>query len=51
MNVETLVSIRETALVRAASNTSMKNTIPVAVPNPILANTFGNVINIRDGPA
>ena len=51
MIVETLVSIRETALVSAASSTSTKNTIPVTVPRPILANTLGRVINIRDGPA
>ena len=51
MNVETLVSISETALVSAASNTSTKNRIPAPVPMPILAKTFGNVINIREGPA
>ena len=36
---------------RAASSTSTKNRIPAAVPIPILANTFGKVINMRDGPA
>ena len=51
MNVETLVSINETALVSAASNTSTKNSIPAPVPMPMLAKTFGNVINIREGPA
>ena len=38
-------------LVIAANNTSKKNRIPIPVPRPILANTFGMVINISAGPA
>ena len=38
-------------LVRAAHSTSTKNRIPVGVPNPILANTLGMVMNISAGPA
>ena len=49
--VETLVSIREMALVRAASSTRRKKVKPAIPPKPMLANTFGRVINIRDGPA
>ena len=38
-------------LVSAANSTRRKNRIPITVPKPILANTFGMVINIREGPA
>ena len=49
--VDTALSVRAIELVTAANSTSTKNRIPTAVPNPMLANTFGIVINIRDGPA
>ena len=49
--VETLVSAREIAEVRAAKRTSVKNTTPTRVPSPMLAKTFGMVMNMRDGPA
>ena len=50
-NVETALSVSAIELVTAANNTSKKNKIPAAVPKPILANTFGRVINISAGPA
>ena len=49
--VETLVSAREIAEVRAAKRTSVKNTTPTRVPSPMLAKTFGMVMNMSDGPA
>ena len=49
--VETALSVRAMELVSAAQSTSRKNMIPTKVPIPILANTFGMVINISDGPA
>ena len=49
--VETALSVSAIELVTAANNTSRKKRIPTAVPNPMLANTFGIVINISDGPA
>ena len=50
-NVETALSVSAIELVTAANSTNKKNTIPIAVPKPILAKTFGMVINIREGPA
>ena len=49
--VDTALSVSAIELVIAANNTRMKKTIPIAVPNPMLANTFGMVININAGPA
>ena len=49
--VETALSVNAIELVTAANNTSKKNRIPANVPNPMLSNTFGIVININDGPA
>jgi len=49
--VETALSVSAMELVIAANNTSKKNRIPIPVPRPILANTFGMVINISAGPA
>ena len=49
--VDTALSVRAIELVRAAHSTSTKNRIPMGVPNPILANTFGMVMNISAGPA
>ena len=49
--VETALSVNAIELVTAANNTSKKNRIPANVPNPMLLNTFGIVININDGPA
>ena len=49
--VDTLVSKSEIALVAAARSTNTKNRIPAILPTPILANTFGSVMNIKDGPA
>ena len=49
--VDTALSVRAIELVRAAHSTSTKNRIPMGVPNPILANTLGMVMNISAGPA
>ena len=49
--VETALSVSAMELVTAANSTSRKKRIPTAVPNPMLSNTFGIVINIKDGPA
>ena len=49
--VETALSVSAMELVSAANSTRRKNRIPITVPKPILANTFGMVINIREGPA
>ena len=49
--VDTALSVRAIELVRAAHSTSTKNRIPMGVPNPILANTLGIVMNISAGPA
>ena len=49
--LETALSVSAMELVIAANNTSKKNRIPIPVPRPILANTFGMVINISAGPA
>ena len=49
--VETALSVRAMELVRAAKSTSTKNITPVSVPKPMLAKTFGIVMNMRDGPA
>ena len=38
-------------LVTAANSTSRKNKTPTMVPRPMLSNTLGMVINIREGPA
>ena len=38
-------------LVTAANSTSKKNSTPTAEPKPMLSNTLGRVMNIRDGPA
>ena len=38
-------------LVTAANSTNRKNRIPAMVPKPMLANTFGMVMNISAGPA
>ena len=50
-NVETALSVSAMELVTAANNTSKKNSTPTAPPSPMLANTFGIVINISAGPA
>ena len=49
--VETALSVRAIELVSAANRTSTKNITPAKVPRPILAKTFGIVINISAGPA
>lgn len=49
--IETIVSINEIEEVSAAKNTNMKKSVPIAPPNAMLLNTFGNVMNIRLGPA
>ena len=49
--VETALSVSAIELVTAAKSTSRKNRIPTKVPSPILANTFGIVMNISAGPA
>ena len=49
--MDTMVSIREIADVKAAKNTSRKKIVPIAPPNFMLANTFGSVMNISPGPA
>ena len=49
--VETALSVRAIELVTAANNTSRKNSTPTTVPNSMLANTLGIVMNIRAGPA
>ena len=49
--VETALSVRAIELVSAAQSTRTKNRIPTSVPNPMLANTFGIVMNISAGPA
>ena len=49
--VETALSVRAMELVSAAQRTSRKNRIPTKLPNPMLAKTFGIVINISAGPA
>ena len=46
-----LVSTSDMALVSAAKSTSKKNPIPAIRPAPMLSKTFGNVINISEGPA
>ena len=48
--METFVSIREIEDVRAANNTNKKNTAPITPPNVMSLNTFGRVINIKEGP-
>ena len=50
-NVETALSVSAIELVTAANSTSTKNRMPTTVPRPMLANTFGIVMNINDGPA
>ena len=50
-NVETALSVSAIELVIAANNTNKKKMIPIPVPSPILANTLGIVMNIKDGPA
>lgn len=50
-NVDTALSVSAIELVSAAKSTSKKNITPAKVPNPILAKTFGIVININAGPA
>ena len=49
--IDTIVSISEIAEVSAAKSTSRKKAVPMTPPNFMLANTFGSVMNIRDGPA
>ena len=49
--VDTALSVRAMELVTAANRTRRKNRIPVPVPNPMPANTFGSVMNMREGPA
>ena len=49
--VETALSARAMALVRAAKNTRTKNMMPTGVPKSRLAKTLGMVMNIREGPA
>ena len=51
MIMETIVSINEIADVSAAKNTRIKNKVPITLPNLILLNTLGSVINIKPGPA
>ena len=50
-NVETALSVRAIELVTAANSTSTKNSTPTTVPSPMLAKTFGIVMNISAGPA
>lgn len=50
-NVDTALSVSAIELVIAANNTNKKKMIPIPVPSPILANTLGIVMNIKDGPA
>ena len=50
-NVDTALSVNAIELVIAANNTNKKKIMPMPVPNPILANTLGIVMNIKDGPA
>ena len=50
-NVETALSVNAIELVSAAKRTSRKNITPAKVPKPILAKTFGIVINISADPA
>ena len=49
--VETALSVRAMELVTAANRTRTKNRMPTAAPSPMLANTFGIVMNISAGPA
>ena len=49
--VDTALSVSAMELVSAAHSTSTKNRMPMRVPMPILSNTFGIVMNMRDGPA
>ena len=49
--VDTQDSASEIALVRAARSTRRKNTTPMILPIPMLANTLGRVMNISEGPA
>lgn len=49
--MDTALSVSAIELVIAANNTNKKKMIPIPVPNPILANTLGIVMNIKDGPA
>lgn len=48
--IETIVSIRDIAEVKAAKNTKIKNTVPTTLPIFMLLKTFGNVTNINPGP-
>ena len=41
-NVETALSVSAIELVTAANSTNKKNTIPIAVPNPMFAKTSGS---------
>ena len=49
--METLVSIREMELVRAAKKNIRKKATPTTVPIPMLSNILGRVIKVREGPA
>ena len=48
--IETLVSSNEMEEVSAANSTRIKNAVPMKPENGMLSNTFGRVMNIRDGP-
>ena len=47
-NVDTALSVSAIELVIAANNTNKKKMIPIPVPSPILANTLGIVMNIKE---
>ena len=49
--VETALSVKAMELVTAAKRTNRKNSTPTTWPNPILSNTLGMVMNIKEGPA
>ena len=51
IKIETIVSISEIEEVNAAKKTSRKKMAPRISPIGILLNTFGRVMNIREGPA
>lgn len=48
---DTLVSIKEIALVKAANRNIRKKAMPTTDPIPILENILGSVIKVREGPA
>lgn len=50
INIDTMASVKEIELVKAAKNTKTKNAPPITLPKGIWSKTIGKVLNIKPAP-